>query len=101
MNPKDDFVRDDGRIRFCDYNFARMNIFQWWWFEIRYWGYYKNELRHAIELLDCIAKGAIEFFVGIIFLPFIPVFMVFPVLPLIRGYRQIKRSQRELKRRNG
>ena len=99
MNSENEFIRDNGRVRFCDYNFSRMNIFQWWWFEIRYWSYYRNECLHMWEVICLIADGIKNVVIGVILLLCMPLFIVVPVLPFIRGYGQIKRSKRELSRR--
>lgn len=86
------YIKDDGKIRRCDANIAKMNVFEYHWYHIRYWHYYRTEMYNLRLLLACIAEG-------IIALLWLPVFffdLIIPVIELTVAQFKIKNARKEL-----
>jgi hypothetical protein len=84
-----DYIRDNGGIRYCDSNIAKMNIFEFWWhFERR--GFWKRFFAGIIDGVKYLGKGIIL----ILFTVTIPV--SYPALIWVSIYKKIKRAKEEL-----
>ena len=46
---KKDFIRDDGKIRKCDSNLSKMNIFKFIYCYVFHWGYFRQIFSYIYE----------------------------------------------------
>ena len=86
------FIYDDGKVRRCTSNIAKMNVFEWIYFYIKDWGcfrdiwYFFNEM--LFKLIDGF-KNIGLFVINIIMLIFLPVTL------FVAGYLEIKKARKE------
>lgn len=84
--PKDFSRTADGKVTDCTYNIAQMNPFQHLYFNMKYWGYWKQTFQSLQQYSALILLG-----LGcILILPLLLFNMVCPVFSLCAAYRDIK-----------
>lgn len=82
-----DFIRDDGKVRLCDSNFAKMNVFEFMWYK-RSWfsegvGFVLEQGKEGTFLIF----AAIVNFLCLVFSP-----IVFPIF----AWLQIRNAKKEM-----
>lgn len=85
-----EYIRDDGKIRSCSKNVARMNIFEFIIFDIKN-GFFKTAILNTTEqYLDCfkIMLCAIFNTIGVV---------LFPISLIIKAMLSIKRAKADMK----
>ena len=87
---KKEFIRDDGVIRNCDSNYAKMNVFEYMYYQKFF---LKDFYYGLLECLDLIWDG-IKAFGGIIIS--IIGFIFFPITFLVVSYFRIKHSKKNM-----
>lgn len=84
---KDKFIRDKGKIRFCDSNIAKMSVFEYIKFQL----FQQEFLQYATEqTLSDLWSGIKETSVAILNIFYI---IIFPVTLTIQGYLVTKRAK--------
>lgn len=86
-----DFIKDEDKIRRCDLNISKMNVFEYIYCHIFYWGYFK-------EIYDNISENLIEFLKHGFALIYVLIFLIFTPLTLtLAAIIHIKRSKKWVK----
>ena len=85
------YIRDDGKMRLCSSNIAKMNIFEWMWYSDRL----KSTLIYSLEQLK---EGLILLGSGIINIASI---IAFPVIYPVVAYFEIRRAKKEVQDLSG
>jgi hypothetical protein len=82
-----DFIRDDGKVRNCTSNIAKMNIFEWMW--------YRNDMivKNLQESIILLCEGIKFIIVGIINLLLV---ICLPITYPIGAYLNIRDAKKEL-----
>lgn len=85
---KKDFIRDEGKVRYCDSNMSKMNIFEFMYYYIFHWGYF-------LEIFSYVAESFVEFFKNgfrliwnLIFLIFTPITLPLCAITRIRNAKK-------------
>lgn len=86
-----EFIRDNGKIRDCLSNKAKMNIFEWMWYEK------SMILRIFLEVFQNIGEGLIKIIQGILILIII---ISLPITFPIGAYIIIRKAKKEMKLKN-
>ena len=71
-----EFILDDGKVRHCTANFARMNIWQYMWYQLFQWNILGRSLatfaKQLIEGLSILTQAMFELLVVVLFPIFLP-----------------------------
>lgn len=83
----------DGAITDCTYNIAQMNPFEYLYFNMKYWGYWKQYYQSIQQYAALIVLG-----LGcIVILPLLVFNLICPVFSLCAAYHDIKEARKHLK----
>lgn len=84
-----DFIRDDGKVRSCYSNEAKMNLIEYLW--------YHKELipENTKKAINQLGKGMILIFAGILNL----ILLVFPIAYIISAYLNIRNAKKIVNKR--
>lgn len=88
------YIRDNGKSRRCPSNIAKMNMFEYYWYSIRYWHHYENEIRDVYYAMRHVMRclfDILSFFLLLIDL-------VIPVFSLIVAQQIINESKRAVRK---
>lgn len=85
---KDFLIYDCGKVRRCEYNISKMNIFEVIYFRIFEWKYISTLISSLFESLIELLQYALVFIVNLICL------ILFPIVIIIDSYRLIKVSKK-------
>lgn len=81
-----DFIRDNGKVRNCYANIAKMNAWEYWWYVTR-----KDFRRQVRDLFVGLWEGLS---MTLVYVPTVALFpLVYPVLVWINARRAIKRAK--------
>ena len=85
---KKDFIRDEGKIRQCESNIAKMNIFEFIYCYVFNWGYFKDILSYTTECFTEFFKygGALAY--NLLFLIFTPITLVLCAIVRIKKAKE-------------
>lgn len=73
---KKDFIVDEGIIRRCDSNLSKMNIFEFMYFYIFHWGYFRQIFSYIYECLKEFLSYGFGLVYNIIVLLFTPITLI-------------------------
>ena len=80
---KDYIINNDGKVRICDSNIAKMNIFEWMY-------YRRMELLYQIKfILDQLKEGFTLIGTALINLLIIPLYPIVGILAIIKAKREV------------
>lgn len=90
---KKEYIRDDGKIRNCNSNIAKMNIFEYMWMDVFRNGFFSTMFKYYI------LENGIEAakYLGAFLLNLI-MFILFPVALTIRAYSNIKSAKKSVEK---
>lgn len=89
-----DYIKDNGKIRGCTSNIAKMNVFEYWWHFERF-GYFAR-------LFEGLIEGFKRFAVGIYQIVGCSLFLIlFPIGIVIVSLMEIKRAKKDVERFKG
>lgn len=90
-----DFIRDEGKVRRCTDNMSKMNIFEYMYCHIIYWGYFKSFFSMIIhsgkDVIECLGELFLSLFViviNIIAFIFTPITLVLTAIFQIRNAKK-------------
>ena len=84
---KKDFIRDEGKIRKCDSNLSKMNIFEFIYCYVFYWGYFNQILSYIWES----AKESANYLFGLTYN--LIVFLLTPITLILCAIIQIRNAK--------
>lgn len=87
---KKDFIKDEGRIRNCDSNLAKMNLIEFAYCYVFHWGYFKKVFGYIWECMNEFLKYGF----GIIYNT--TVLLLTPITLLLCGFFQIKNAKKRI-----
>lgn len=87
------YIRDEGKIRNCDSNVSKMNIFQVIYCYIFHWGYFQETFAYIYESLKEVLFNSFELICNLCCLIFTPITVT------IYGVTRIKNAKKRMKRR--
>lgn len=82
-----EYIKDNGKIRNCDSNISKMNIFEYIWFIITAQHFFKYNI---LETLEEYKKGFINLGIGILNTILI---IIFPITLIFIAYNDIKNAK--------
>lgn len=86
-----DFIRDKkGKVTECPANIAKMNPFEFLYYDIKYWGFYGGLVDATVDVLKELGLAIAQLFVGILWWVMGTIF--FPAL-LIPAYFKIRKEK--------
>lgn len=91
MKPKKEYIRDNGKIRHCDSNVAKMNVFEYWW-NVDRTDLGKDILKGLREGIKMFGEGFLLLLQSILAIP------LYPVFEIIRAFIAIRRSKKEVEK---
>lgn len=59
-NKKKEYIRDGKQVRNCPSNVSKMNIFEWIYYDFKYWNELRNVKYHFCTSLKYILLGTID-----------------------------------------
>ncbi len=59
-NKKKEYIRDGEQVRNCPSNVSKMNIFEWIYYDFKYWNELRNVKYHFCTSLKYILLGTID-----------------------------------------
>lgn len=86
---KKDYLTDDGKVRGCYKNYAKMNVFEYVYYSIFHWNRYKYACKTiAKEFIELISSFLI-LFIDLI------AFIFYPIFLLIQGFFVIRKAKKK------
>lgn len=87
-----DFIRDDGKVRRCSSNIAKMNMLEFIYYMLFHWECIQNI---SIDIIDCIKDG-FEYLVGVLI--GVLQLILLPLFLIMWSVVHIKRAKKECAR---
>lgn len=97
---KKDYLLDDGKIRRCDLNIAKMNIFEYSLLMITEWNYFKDMFEALQNTFVEFCKMSFYFIVNLIFLIFSPITLLVLAFIKIKKAKKTVEKEKEAIERN-
>lgn len=88
---KKDYIRDNGKIRECVVNTSKMTILEYVYYEIFYWGFFKQIFYKLWKALKEFIKSGFHLITGLM------VLILFPIVLPIAAHKIIKDSKKMMK----
>lgn len=85
---KKDFIRDEGKIRKCDSNLSKMNIFEFIYCYVFHWRYFKEILSYITECFAEFFKYGGALVCNLLFLIFTPITLVLSAIIQIKNAKE-------------
>lgn len=86
-----DFIRDEGKVTNCIRNIAKMNPFEYVYYRIKYWGFYKDLFSATQEVFADLLKAMGQLLLWIFYV--LAGTILLPLL-LIPAYFDIRRNKK-------
>ena len=86
---KKDFIRDNGKIRQCDSNLSKMNVFEHIYFNVFYWGYFRHVSSYVLESLKEVLENLFYLLYNLTVLIFTPITLVLCAIVQIKNAKEI------------
>lgn len=84
---KKEYIKDNGIVRECTSNIAKMNPFEYAYCKIKYWGAYRSAFDDLTELMFIFVES-------LIYIPIVILKMIFmPIVQMIYGVFKIHKSK--------
>ena len=84
---KKEYIKDNGIVRECTSNIAKMNPFEYAYYKIKYWGAYRSAFDDLTELMFIFVES-------LIYIPIVILKMIFmPIVQMIYGVFKIHKSK--------
>lgn len=102
---KKEYIKDNNKIRKCTANISKMNIFEWIYYDFRYWNELKNMKYYFCENIGYLFLSIENLFLSIanLFLSIVELLTIilFPITILISATISIYRAKKEVKQYEG
>ena len=85
---KKDFIMDNGKVRNCHANVAKMNAFEYVYYDFKDWGAMRHFLYYFMDIVKEFFKATFCLFVNILSLVF------FPIVLLAQAQYEINKSKK-------
>lgn len=84
---KKEYIKDNGIVRECTSNIAKMNPLEYAYYKIKYWGAYRSAFDDLTELMFIFVES-------LIYIPIVILEMIFmPIVQMIYGVFKIHKSK--------
>ncbi len=89
------YIRDDGKVRECAINIAKMNILEYIYYSIFHWGYLHNLIYKILKYSSELIGLVLNLGLGIIKLIIFPIFIViYAILDIRNNKKRAENSNR-------
>lgn len=85
---KKEYILDDGKVRKCDSNLAKMNIFEFIHYYVFHWGYFKQIFAYIYECFKCVLEYGFGLFYNVVLLLFTPITLIVCAIIQIRNAKK-------------